>query len=246
MKQIFLAVFYFMSLSCQHAYTADRIVEGTSFPGVEYKKNYVINPEAEKNKNNVTDASTIVTRTTTTPLQGIGSFAIDATTSGQVVKFDTTLLDPGLKGQNCESKFVFSGDATLYKAYIEENATPVTADLQLTNEANARTVSIKFACGTAGLNVHLVIEATSNSAAAIKVDKVYLGEIVNGTDGALLLNSASLNPTYTKLTTGIAQTYTTPLGVKYITVKMIGGGGGGSGSGTSAGGAASEIQPSAT
>lgn len=43
---------------------------------------------------------------------------------------------------------------------------------------------------------------------------------------------AFIQPTIQKFTSGTAQTYTTPTGVQYIKVRMVGGGGGGSGSGS--------------
>lgn len=51
--------------------------------------------------------------------------------------------------------------------------------------------------------------------------------------------TAPVNPTVQKFTSG-SGTYTTPTGVQYIHVRMVGGGGGGSGSGTSAGTAAGD------
>lgn len=44
--------------------------------------------------------------------------------------------------------------------------------------------------------------------------------------------SAVINPTYQTFTSGSAATYTTPAGVQFIKVRLVGGGGGGSGSGS--------------
>lgn len=178
----FLTGLIYLITSCAPVMAADRIVEGTSLPGISYEKNFVKNPEAEKNANNLTVSAAIATRTTTTPLQGAGSFSIDATASGQTVKFDTTTGDEYLKGQNCEAKFIFTGDASLYKVYVEQGSNKLTGDLQLTNETNARSVSLNFPCGTTFTNLRPVIESTSASAAAIKVDKVYLGLATNISD----------------------------------------------------------------
>jgi hypothetical protein len=179
MKNIFLTLIYFMVQMCTPAFAADRIVDGTIFPGIDHQKNFVINSDAEKNKNNIVDASTIVTRSLVAPLQGVASFSIDASASGQLVKFNTNTLDQYLKGLNCEAKFVFTGDASLYKAYVEQGATKVTPDLQLTSESNSKNVSINFQCGDLSSNSRLVLESTGAGAAAIKVDKVFLGAASN-------------------------------------------------------------------
>jgi len=174
----FLMGFIFTFYSCAPAYPAF-VREGTSLPGMNYSRNFVINPEADKNIGNITVSAAIITRNTTTPLQAPADFSIDATASGQTVKFDTVTLDKSLKGQNCEAKLVFTGDASLYKAYVEQGSTKVTTDLQLTNETSSRPVSINFPCGDLTSNSHLVVESTSASAAAFKVDQVYTGLATN-------------------------------------------------------------------
>ena len=171
-------LFLSTALIAQPAFAQNAINTSEQFPGINYQRNFVKNPGAEKNKSNVTDASTIVTRSTSTPLEGAASFSIDATASAQLVKFDTNTLDNSLKGQNCEAKFVGSGDATLYKAYVEQGSTKVTADLTLTFPTYSQPYSINFPCGDLSSNSHLVIESTGNGA-AIKVDSVYTGLATN-------------------------------------------------------------------
>lgn len=156
-----------------------REISGTYAPGLYHSRNFVKNPGAEKNVLYTTNSASIVTRTTSSPVMGAASYLIDGTSSAQTVKFDTETLDNNLKGQNCEARFTFTGDASLYKAYVEQGSTKVTSDLTLTNESNARDASINFPCGDLSSNSHLVIETTSASAAAIKVDDVYLGKVTN-------------------------------------------------------------------
>ncbi len=55
--------------------------------------------------------------------------------------------------------------------------------------------------------------------------------------GALASSIAGIAPTVQKFTSGTAQTYTTPAGVQYIRVRMVGGGAGGNGGGDANGGA---------
>jgi hypothetical protein len=167
------------------------------------EKNFIKNPGAEKNAGNITESAAITTRTTTTPLEGIGSFSVDATSSGQTVKFTANTLSDYLKGQNCEAKFVFSGDASLYKAYVEQSSTKLTGDLQLTNETNPRSVSINFPCGTTVTDVRPVIESTSASAAAIKIDRIYLGLATNVGQLGLSVPTTSYTPTLTNFTATI-------------------------------------------
>lgn len=161
------------------AQNAALTTNGTQLPGVFHQRNFTKNPGAEQNANYITQSASITTRSTSSPLQGIASFAIDGTSSGQTVKFDTQTLESLLKGQNCEARFTFSGDALLYKAYVEQGSTKVTTDLQLTFPTYSQDVSINFPCGDLSSNSHLVLETTSASAAAIKVDGVYLGLATN-------------------------------------------------------------------
>jgi len=161
-------------LAFQPVFAQNAILNADLIESHDSFKNFTKNPGAEKNKNNVTDAAVIVTRSTSSPLEGAASFSIDASASSQVVKFDAFNLSSYLKGQNCEAKFYYSGDATLYKAYVEQGTTKVTTDLQLLNVTNSQATSIYFPCGDLTSNSHLVIEATGNGA-AIKVDKLYIG-----------------------------------------------------------------------
>jgi len=178
-----------------------REISGTYAPGIFHNRNYVKNPGAEKNVLYITTSASIVTRTTSTPVMGTASYLIDGTSSGQTVKFDTETLDNNLKGQDCEARFTFSGDATLYKAYVEQGSTKITTDLTLTYPTYSKDVSIPFACGDLSSNSHLVIETTSASAAAIKVDDVYLGKIAALGPVSVDTEWASYTPTITGLGT---------------------------------------------
>jgi len=89
-----------------------------------------------------------------------------------------------------------------------------------TMQTDATTATIRFC-----------VYAANASAGAITVnfDRIQLGPNPN------ISTPSSITPiTVQRLTSGSAQTYTTPSGVKYLKVKMVGGGGGGAGSGTTA------------
>jgi hypothetical protein len=142
-------------------------------------RNYIKNSGAEKNDAGVTDASNIHSRTTSAPLEGDGSHLIDATASGQLVVFQADDFQDGLMGQNCEAKFDYSGDASLYKAYVRLAGVKVSLDTALVNASGTQSVSINFPCGNSTTDdPDLVIESTGNGA-AIKVDSVYLGKATN-------------------------------------------------------------------
>lgn len=86
--------------------------------------------------------------------------------------------------------------------------------------------------GSGTSTVGVKLKSTSSTTGTVVVDAGYVATNRN------LVAAQTLNPpTIQKLTTG-SGTYSTPVGVRFIRVRMVGGGGGGSGSGTTAGTAA--------
>lgn len=156
-----------------------RTNDSQQFLNARAPRNYILNSGAEKNDLSVTDASAIHTRTTSTPLVGDGSHAIDATATAQTVVFLGTAFQPGVQGGACELRFNYSGDASLYRAYATLNGVAVSDPVnnQLVNVASgSQTFSAVFPCGVSSSHVaSVVIESTGNGA-AIKVDGVYVGE----------------------------------------------------------------------
>jgi hypothetical protein len=156
-----------------------RTNEDQQFLNAPVTRNYIKNSGAEKNDAGVTDASNIHSRTTSAPLEGDGSHLIDATASGQLVVFQADDFQDGLMGQNCEAKFDYSGDASLYKAYVRLAGVKVSLEAALVNASGTQPVSINFPCGNSTTDdPDLVIESTGNGA-AIKVDSVYIGKATN-------------------------------------------------------------------
>lgn len=96
-------------------------VPGNYTPGFSSTVNYVKNPSCITNDANITDASGIVSRTTSSPItEGLkASCLIDGTASAQVVKFVMNSFDTDLDGENCSASISYRGDASLYKAYVE-------------------------------------------------------------------------------------------------------------------------------
>lgn len=151
---------------------------GNQFPGIKYSENYIKNSGFESNKANVTDASSIATLTTTTPVSGAKSLLIDATSSGQVVKILGNIIKQ--KGANCSGDFYYIGDASLYKAYVLQGSTKVSGEVTLTNSpSNTVPVTLNFPCGDGTTASDIAIESTSASAAAIRVDDFYAGLATN-------------------------------------------------------------------
>lgn len=160
----------------------NRTVEGTNTPGFSSTKNYVKNPNCAKNVVGITASGGTLAKGTTTPLnEDTGSeCAIDASASGQTYTWALNTFGQGMKGQNCEARFIYEGDASLYKAYINNGSTKITTDLQLeSSTSGAKTVSINFPCGDLSAANSFVVEATDNAAAAFSNAKVYVGLATN-------------------------------------------------------------------
>lgn len=150
------------------------------FLNANAERNFILNSGAEKSEANVTDSSNIHSRSTSSPIAGVASHLIDGTNSSQNVDFAASNLETGLLGTNCEALFVVNGDASLYTATVRINSADVTSAMTLPNTGSySQNVSIVFPCGTSGASPVLRITSTSASAAAIKVDSVYLGKAVS-------------------------------------------------------------------
>lgn len=156
-------------------------VGGIYTPGFFSTVNFVKNPSCAANVRNITASGGSLTQTTSSPVSGSASCAVDASSSGQTYKWSTRTFDNGLNGQNCEAKFTYTGDGSLYKAYVEQpSGTRVSAEVEMLDAgANGRPVSIPYPCGSNSSATEVVIESTSASAAAIKVGDVYAGSLTN-------------------------------------------------------------------
>lgn len=142
--------------------------------GSKTNRNYVLNPGAEKNLANITDSSTITTRSTSSPIEGVAQFAIDATTTGQNVDWALAAFQQGLKGQNCEADWTISGDASLYQAEVVQNSIVLQNSGNLSNFATPTVVQVFYPCGDLSTTTFLRLTSTGNGA-AILVDSVYTG-----------------------------------------------------------------------
>jgi hypothetical protein len=169
-----IKIILFLLITSAAMAQSNRVVQGGIFPNANYFTNFVKNSDADVNILNIVNASSIVTRNTTTPLFGAADFSIDATTSGQIVQFSVETYPAGIKG-NCEASFSINGDASLYKVYVSDGSNKLTADFQLGNYTQRTPIALNFVCTT---NARLYIESTGNGA-SIKVDNVYTGLATN-------------------------------------------------------------------
>lgn len=151
-------------------------------------KNYIINPDAEKNiTTGITNTSSIVTRdTSTNRLNGSASFAIDGTASGQKVKFKMNTLPNKFGPGNGEFSFqyraTFSNATGDYKYYVENNTgTKKSAEYSLlTSSASPSSLTGTFV-GDSTLDnpYYLVFESIVAAPDVFYVDDVYCGDVTS-------------------------------------------------------------------
>lgn len=174
-----LASFFFtLAFLVQPAHAQE--VNGKYAPGFYAPTNYVKNWNCQFNDRNITDASTILSAGGSGLLNGARSCALDASADDQVVKFDQNAFDAAVYGQDCEARLTYTGDGSLYKAYVQNDSTTISQEVQLVNTgSDSRTVSMNYPCGSGSGSTRPVIESTSASAAAIKISGVYSGLATN-------------------------------------------------------------------
>lgn len=175
-----------------------KIIEGQYGRNTKQVTNYVKNPGCWIDTSNITASGGSLTRNTTTPLNTtIGADCkIDASASAQTYTWALKSFDSFLKGRNCEWRFTFTGDASLYKAYIKQGTTQITPDLTLTTETNSKQVLINFPCGDLSSVTTAVIESTSSSAVSIQVTDSMVEEATNVGDANFISdwNTFTLSP----------------------------------------------------
>jgi hypothetical protein len=194
-------ILIFSLLFCTQAFAQNLSqVEQVSYsPGLSSYKNYVKNPDCWKNTAGVTVSAGTFSKSTSTPLNGdTGTQCnIISTGSAQSYCWTTNALGEDLKGQNCEAKFVYKGNASLYKTYVTQGSTQVSTDLQLTNPTYSQPVSINFPCGDLSTSTSVCLATTGTNAATINVGKVYVGGATNLGIGAIVTPSQAYTPIYT-------------------------------------------------
>ena len=163
-------------------------------------RNYVKNSGAEKGTANITDADSIVSRNTaTTPIiMGDAQFGIDADASGEKACWALDTLQGEIQG-NAVGKFIFRGDASLYKAYVynDTDSALASGELQLTNSAQTQPVELTFIADPSKTYT-LCAESTSASAAAFVMDAVSIQRNDGVGSYDVITNWASYTPSNTQ------------------------------------------------
>jgi hypothetical protein len=183
------------------------VVPGKYTPGFYTTPNFVKNPNCFANNRNISVSGTgTVSRTTTTPLEASASCSIAGASSGDRITFDTNTFDKSLRGQNCELRIVYQGDASKWQLYARSGSTAVSQVKALTNTFNtalgdydSATASIPYSCGDLTSATVPAIEATASSPATFKVTAAYIGLLING---AQQVNNISAWQSYTPTITG--------------------------------------------
>lgn len=181
MKNLILFWLAFAWSLTTYAQSSDnRIVEGAYFPNAYVQKNYVKNPTCDKNINDITKTgSSTLSTSATGKIKGAKSCNFDATASTETLTWAAFTQEQELYGRNCEARFTYTGDGSLYKAYVKQGSTKVSQDLTLTATTTiSKQVSMNFPCGDLSTAPTVVIEATGDGAAII-VDDVYYGLATN-------------------------------------------------------------------
>jgi hypothetical protein len=173
-KKLFF-ILLFLSLKSLGQVASSPQYNSCVFPHVNFVKNPCFEGVVPSS---ITDAGSISSISSSSPIEGKSSLLIDASSNGQVVKIKTKGISKKLAGGNCLASYYVSGDASLYKTAVFTGSNNLTGDYtQLENvSSGSRLIKLPFACGAESDTPELHIQATSNSAAAIKVDSVYIGE----------------------------------------------------------------------
>jgi hypothetical protein len=182
--------------------------------GIFPHKNFVKNYGAEKNDANVTDASSIHSRSTSSPLAGAASHLINASAGSQVIKFTSSNFDSALAGGNCQAQFYYAETAgtahTYYTAYVENSSASKISQTYTMEPmtSGSKKMVMFFPCPSSDY-VNIVV-AGSGDGADLKVDEIYAGQCFDCVTGSVttewkdfpsvaagtLLTAETTNPTY--------------------------------------------------
>lgn len=153
------------------------ILQGSYISNVFGNSNFVLNPNAQTNVANVTNA----TRSISTPLVATSEFTVNLTSS-TFATWTLRAFDGGMKGQNCEARFTYRGFATATtKAEIVQNSL-VVASLTLIPTTDPRIASINFPCGDlANLTTFRIAQTTANMTTVTpnEIGGIYVGLATN-------------------------------------------------------------------
>lgn len=192
MKKIILLISLLTTIA--HAQSDTRGIETKVINGVFGYRNLVTNPSCKRNVAGITGSSVAAVRNTTTPLDTISDCTWNPTATSQTLTYAYDSLPASLKGQNCEARISYLGDASLVKANVQINAVNVAGDVQLTNSGtNAAVASINYPCGDGSTATTLVLTSTGDAANVQYA--VYGGQATNLSTGSQVTGWTAYTPT---------------------------------------------------
>lgn len=202
MKFLIFALLTFGTVIACAQSSDNRIVEGSYFPNAFVQKNYVKNATCDKNVNDIAVTGSMTkTATATNRIKGVKSCGIDASASAEVATWSLFPQEAEWNGQNCEAKFSYIGDGTLYQANVLVGTNPQVASVTLINTGtDKQLVSMNFPCPASGGSAASVVLASTGNGAAITVDDVYVGISTNVGDVGAVSAWIPFTPTGTWVT----------------------------------------------
>lgn len=155
--------------------------------------NLIQNPSCKRNVVGITGSSVAAVRNTTAALDNISDCTWNPTATSQTLTYTFDSLPAGLKGQNCEARVLYLGDASLVKANVQINSVNVATDVQLKNSGtDAGIVSINYPCGSGASATTLVLTSTGDAANAQYA--VYGGQATNLNSGSQITGWTAYTP----------------------------------------------------
>lgn len=155
--------------------------------------NLIQNPSCKRNVVGITGSSVAAVRNTTAALDNISDCTWNPTATSQTLTYTFDSLPAGLKGQNCEARVLYLGDASLVKANVQINSVNVATDVQLKNSGtDAGIVSINYPCGSGASATTLVLTSTGDAANVQYA--VYGGQATNLNSGSQITGWTAYTP----------------------------------------------------
>ena len=182
--------------------TTPTIVQGDYISNVFGQSNFIKNPNAKLNTNDVTVSSATVSRSPTTPLVATSEFNVAVTSANGTATWATRAFDAGMKNNNCEARFTYRGFAATSKVHIKQGANTV-ATLNLTPATDPRIASINFPCGDLSAATTFVITDTSTLGGVNEIGGIYVGLATNQANVAQAEMVVSAYATGTQSLTGL-------------------------------------------
>jgi hypothetical protein len=142
----------------------------------EGQVNFIKNPSAEFNANDITTSNASVSQDTDSgdAIGGANSILCDASAQNGYCEFDLNTITRPYDRGDCHFEGWYKGDATLYKAQIlDGSANVLNSSLVLTNESDYRKFDVTYPCGSSRKVRFTQTEA--GTGAAVNLGKLLYG-----------------------------------------------------------------------